>query len=79
MKIDWNEFTGKLLNVTLNENYGLAVDSTSDKPFFEIVFKTGNLVNAYDEGLLLETEREKQNIKIFIPYNSIKCVEIFNL
>ena len=79
MKIDWKEFTGKILNVTLNENYGLAMDSNSDRPLFEIVFKTGKLINAFDDGLLLETEREKQQVKIFIPHQSIKCVEIFNL
>jgi hypothetical protein len=78
MKIDWNRFSGQMLNVTLNENYGLAIDDTSNTPIFEIVFKTGKLTEVYDDGLLLETEREKELIKIFVPYTSIKCVEIFN-
>jgi hypothetical protein len=79
MKIDWNKFIGQTLNITLYENYGLAMDNISDTPLYEIVFKTGKLINAYDEGLLLETEREKQLVKIFVPYQYIKCVEIFNL
>ena len=79
MKIDWKEFPGKTLHITLNENYGLAMDTISDSPLYEIVFKTGKLINAFDDGLLLETEREKQKIKIFVPYQYIKCIEIFNL
>ncbi len=79
MKIDWNEFLGKTLNVTLVENYGLVKDSSNNTPLYEIVFKTGKLINAYDDGLLLEIEREKQVIKIFVSYQYIKCVEIFNL
>jgi hypothetical protein len=79
MKLEWKDFVGKMLNITLNENYGLAMDTISDTPLYEIVFKTGRLVSYYDEGLLLEAEREKQQVKIFVPYHSIKCVEIFNL
>lgn len=78
MKIDWKSYLGKTLNVTLTENYGLAIDSTSNTPIFEIVFKMGKLSGVYDDGLLLEAEREKEIIKIYIPYPSIKCVEIFN-
>jgi hypothetical protein len=78
MKIDWNTYAGQTLNITLFENFGLAVDSTSNTPIFEIVFKTGKLSGIFDDGLLLESEREKEIIKIFVPYTSIKCVEIFN-
>lgn len=78
MNIDWNQFSGQTLNVTLHENYGLAIDETSDTPIFEIVFKTGKLSGVFDDGLLLDAEREKELIKIFVPYTSIKCVEIFN-
>jgi hypothetical protein len=77
--MDWNQVIGKMLNVTMHENYGVTEDRKSDSPFYEIVFKTGRLLDAYDDGLLLETEREKQKVKIFIPHSSIKCVEIFNL
>ncbi|MGA7721085.1 MAG: hypothetical protein WCA84_07895 [Ignavibacteriaceae bacterium] len=78
MKIDWNPYIGQTLNITLFENYGLAIDATSNTPIFEIVFKTGKLFCVYDDGLLLETRREKEIIKIFVPFTSIKCVEIFN-
>ena len=79
MKMDWNEFVGKTLNVVLHENYGATVDPNDSAPLYEIVFKTGKLTNVYDDGLLLETIRESHQVRIFIPYQSIKCVEIFNL
>ena len=79
MKMDWNEFIGKTLNVVLHENYGATVDHNGDTPLYEIVFKTGKLTAVYDDGILLETTRENHQIRIFIPHQSIKCVEIFNL
>jgi len=78
MKLDWTEYINRTLNITMHENYGATKDPKVDQPLYEIVFKTGKLVNAYDDGLLPETEREDQSIGIFIPYNSIKCVEIFD-
>lgn len=78
MKIDWKKHIGKTLNVTMHENFGLAMDSRSNAPIFEIVFKSGKLTEVYDDGLLLETEREKESVQIYIPHQSIKCVEIFN-
>ena len=79
MTIDWNKFVIQTLNVTLQENYGVVYgQKESDHPiFYEIVFKTGKLIAAYDDGLLLESSREEQQMKIFVPYRSIKCVEIF--
>lgn len=78
-KMDWNQFIGKLINVTMIENYGVVYsEKNQENPmFFEIVFKNGILLDCFDEGLLLESDREGQTIKIFIPYQSIKCVEIF--
>ena len=78
MKFDWNQYLGKSLNVTMQEHFGLAMDTKSNTPIFEIVFKSGKLSGVFDEAILLETEREKETIKIYIPYSSIKCVEIFN-
>jgi hypothetical protein len=78
MNLDWNEYINRTLNVTMHENYGATNDPKEDQPLYEIVFKIGKLVNAFDDGLLLETEREGQSIGVFIPYNSIKCVEIFD-
>jgi hypothetical protein len=78
MKIDWTKFVGKTLNVTMFENYGMVMDQKANTPIYEIVFKTGKLAEVYDEGLLLETKRDNEQVKIFIPYSSVKCVEIFN-
>ena len=79
MKINWKEHLNKTINVTMKENYGVVYNSGStDQPaFYEIVFKTGKLVKVFDDGLFLDAEREKQVYNIFIPYESIKCVEIF--
>ncbi|HED07475.1 MAG TPA: hypothetical protein ENI57_05110 [Ignavibacteria bacterium] len=78
MKFDWESYIGQTLNVTMHENYGITSDPKSDTPIYEIVFKSGKLVNAYENGILLETEREETKVKIYIPLSSIKCVEIFN-
>lgn len=78
MKMDWQSFKGKTLNITMNENYGLTVDPKSDTTIYEIVFKTGRLNAVYDEGILLETQRDEEHVRIFVPFTSIKCVEIFN-
>ena len=78
MNLDWTEYINHTLNVTMHENYGASKDPTADQPLYEIVFKTGRLVYAYYDDLIFEAEREGQSIGIFIPYNSIKCVEIFD-
>lgn len=78
MKFDWNKYIGRTLNVTMQEHFGLAMDTKSNTPIFEIVFKTGKLTEVFDDAILLEAEREKELIKILVPYSSIKCVEIFN-
>ncbi|GJQ33028.1 MAG: hypothetical protein HBSAPP04_18670 [Ignavibacteriaceae bacterium] len=77
MKFDWTQFRGKSLHVTMYENYGLVTDSSSNQPVYEIVFKMGRLEGAFEDGLLLKNERENgEVVRIFIPYPSIKCVEI---
>jgi hypothetical protein len=78
MKLNWNEYLGKTLNITMHENYGVQ-DVGSDSPFYEIVFKTDKLTGEFDDGLLLETVREQKVVRIFVPFASIKCVEIFEL
>jgi hypothetical protein len=79
MKFNWEEYQGKILNVTMHENYGVQDIPNSESPFYEIVFKTGKLAGAFEEGILLEAIREQKTVRIFIPYNSIKCAEIFDL
>lgn len=78
MNLDWKEYINHTLNVTMLENYCAIKDPKADQPLYEIVFKTGRLVNAFNDGLLLETEREEQKIGIYVPFSSIKCVEIFD-
>ena len=78
MNIDWTEYINQTLNVTLYENYGVKQDPKTNQSLYEIVFKTGKLINAFDDGLLLESKREDQRVGIFIPYRAIKCVEIFD-
>ena len=79
MTLDWTQFVGQTLNITMYENYGVVYGNKKDEhpTFYEIVFKTGKLIAAYDDGLLLEAVREGQIIKIYVPFTSIKCVEIF--
>jgi hypothetical protein len=79
MKFNWEEYREKILNITMHENYGVQDIPGADSPFYEIVFKTGKLVDAFDEGILLEAIREQKIVRIFIPYDSIKCAEIFDL
>jgi hypothetical protein len=79
MKMNWQNYRGKTLYITMHENFGLAVDPKTNSPIFEIVFKTGKLIDIFEDALLLEAMRENQTVKIFIPFNSIKCVEIFDI
>lgn len=79
MKMDWHSHIGKTLYITMHENFGLAVDPKTNSPIFEIVFKSGKLIEVYDDALLLVASRENQNVKIYIPFYSIKCVEIFDI
>jgi hypothetical protein len=78
-KLDWSMFIERTVNVTMNENYGVVYGAKKeDHPtFYEIVFKTGKLIDAFEDALLLEAIRDGQLIKIYIPLKSIKCVEIF--
>lgn len=78
MKLDWQVFIGKTLNVTMHENYGMVMDEKANTPIYEIAFKNGKLIGTYDDGILLETIRDNEQVRIFIPHASIKCVEIFD-
>jgi len=76
--MDWEKYIDRTLNVTMNENYGVVYGEKKEHPnFYEIVFKTGKLREVFEDGLLIESVREKGLVLVFIPYTSIKCVEIF--
>lgn len=79
MKMDWNSYLGKTLNITMYENYGVVstADNKEHPTFYEIVFKTGKLIQSFDDGLVLESNRDDRQYHIFVPHSSIKCVEIF--
>lgn len=79
MRLDWTQFVGKAVNITMLENYGVVYSKEKNEQpiFYEIVFKTGTLMGSYEDGLLLESIRDDQTYKIFVPHSSIKCVEIF--
>lgn len=79
MKLDWSQFIDHTLNITMNENYGVVYGGKKEEQsaFYEIVFKTGKLIDVFEEGLMLEAVRDGQIYKIFVTTNSIKCVEIF--
>lgn len=81
MRMNWSEYIGQTLNITMFENYGVVYNNRKDDQpvFYEIVFKTGKLAQVFDDGLLLETVRENKTVRIFVPYHSIKCVEIFDI
>jgi len=79
MKIDWNEFVDRQINITMKENYGVVygVKKDDEPAFYEIVFKTGKLIKIFEEGLMIEAVRDNQTYKSFVPYDSIKSVDIF--
>jgi hypothetical protein len=79
MQMNWNQFIGKTVNVTMFENFGVVSPPNVDAPIYEIVFKTGALVAAYDDGLLLDVRRDGENVKIFISHKAIKCVEVYGV
>ncbi|MCX8011197.1 MAG: hypothetical protein N3A61_08595, partial [Ignavibacteria bacterium] len=49
-----------------------------NEPFYEIVFKAGVLKQVFDDGLMLLTSYKNRDIEIYIPFTSIKCVDIIH-
>ncbi len=79
-ELDWSLFIDRTVNITMNENYGVVYGTGKKEEhstFYEIVFKTGKLISAFDDALFLEAIRDGQAVKIWVPFSSIKCVEIF--
>ena len=77
MMMDWKQFLGHTLTITLYGNFGVIHGKKKDDPdIYETIIKTGTLIDAFDDGLLLEGIRNNQLIKIFISIEAIKLVEI---
>ena len=68
--MNWKQFIGKTVHVTMNENYGIVMDPKSDSPVYEIVFKSGTLIDVSEDGLLLESRKDAEQIKIFVFFKS---------
>ena len=79
MKLDWKRFINRNLSIYLHENYGVVYGKKNEEqpPLYEISVKSGKLTEVFEDGLLLETIRENQIIQTWIPFNSIKAVDIF--
>lgn len=77
MKMNWEKYLGYEVNIVMKEYYGVVQTSKMEEPFYEIVFKTGKLVGVFDDGLLIRGSYENRIIESFVPYESIKCVDIF--
>ncbi len=79
MKLDWKKFINRNLSIYLHENYGVVYGKKNEEqpPLYEISVKSGKLTEVFDDGLLLETIRENQIILTWIPFESIKAVDIF--
>jgi hypothetical protein len=78
MTIDWKKYLNYDVNITMHENFGIVHSEKMENPFYEIVFKTGILREVFDDGLLLHAKYQNRDIEIFVPYQSIKCVEIIH-
>lgn len=76
--MNWKQFIGKTVNITMYENYGIIMDPKSDAPVYEIVFKSGTLIEVSEDGLLLDSRKDAEQVKIFVFFKAIKCVEIFS-
>lgn len=76
--MEWEKYIDRTVTVTLNENYGVVYgDKKEQQNFYEIVIKTGKLREVFEDGLLIESVKNKNLVLVFIPHSSIKCIEIF--
>lgn len=75
--MDWGKFIGYEINIIMKEYYGVVQTQKMEEPFYEIVFKTGKLKEVFDDGLLISGKYENQIVESFVPFESIKCVDIF--
>lgn len=78
MKLDWSKYLGFEINIIMKEYYGVVQTSKMEEPFYEIVFKAGRLTGVFDDGLMITGKYNDQIVESFIPFESIKCVDIFH-
>lgn len=76
--MNWEKYIGYEVNVIMKEYYGVVQTDTMKEPFYEIVFKAGTLNGVYEDGLLLLAKFQNRVIESFIPFESIKCVDIIH-
>ncbi len=77
MKMNWEKYIGYEINIIMKEYYGVVQTEEMEEPFFEIVFKAGKLKEVFDDGLLISGKYDKRIVESFVPFESIKCVDIF--
>jgi len=77
MKMQWEKYIGFEINIIMKEYYGVVQTQKMEEPFYEIVFKAGILTKVYDDGLLISGKYENRTVESFVPFESIKCVDIF--
>ncbi len=79
MKFNWEEFVNRNISIMMHENYGVVYGKKNDDqpPLYEISVKSGKLVKVFDDGLLLETIRDNNIVQTWVPFSSIKTVDIF--
>ncbi len=78
MKMNWGKYVGYEVNVIMKEYYGVVQTENMTDPFFEIVIKSGVLKEVYEDGLLIIGKFQNRFIESFIPFESIKCVDIIH-
>ena len=79
MNFSWEKFINRNISVVLHENFGVVYGKKNDDqpPLYEISVKTGKLTEVFDDGILLETIRDNNIVQSWIPFKSIKTVDIF--
>lgn len=78
MKMNWEKYLGFEVNIIMKEYYGVVQTSKMEEPFYEIVFKAGRLTGVFDDGLMITGKYENRIVESFIPFESIKCIDIFH-
>lgn len=80
MLFSYDDYVGKNVTVHLVENYGAVAnpyyEDTNPALLYEIGLLSGKLLAQYDNGLLIEVQKDEGTKSIFIYNTSIKMVEL---